>query len=118
MQGTPYIYQGEEIGMTNPGYASIEEYRDVESKNYYRIMLDEGKSPAEALRIVGERSRDDGRTPMQWSADEHAGFTTGKPWIGVAPNYERVNVAAKRARRGRCSSSIASSCGSARSFPW
>lgn len=100
MQGTSYIYQGEEIGMTNPGYASIEEYRDVESKNYYRIMLDEGKSPAEALRIVGERSRDDGRTPMQWSADEHAGFTTGKPWIGVAPNYERVNVAAEEGAPG------------------
>lgn len=100
MQGTPYIYQGEEIGMTNPGYASIEEYRDVESKNYYRIMLDEGKSPAEALRIVGERSRDDGRTPMQWSADEHAGFTTGEPWIGVAPNYERVNVVVEEGAPG------------------
>ncbi|WP_239284919.1 alpha,alpha-phosphotrehalase [Collinsella sp. An2] len=92
MQGTPYIYQGEELGMTNPGYASIDEYRDVESKNYYRIMLDAGKSPAEALRVVNERSRDDGRTPMQWGSAAHGGFTTGEPWIGVAPNYTRVNA--------------------------
>lgn len=100
MQGTPYIYQGEEIGMTNPGYASIDEYRDVESKNYYQIMLEGGKSPAEALRVVSERSRDDGRTPMQWDASAHAGFTAGTPWIGVAPNYERVNVAVEQGCAG------------------
>lgn len=63
MQGTPYIYQGEEIGMTNPGYTSIEDFDDVESRNYYAILLERGKSPAEALRIVNERSRDDARTP-------------------------------------------------------
>lgn len=96
MQGTPYIYQGEEIGMTNPGYTSIEDFDDVESRNYYEIMLERGKSPAEALRIVNERSRDDARTPMQWSAAPHAGFTTGEPWIKVAPNYPLVNVEAER----------------------
>ncbi len=96
MQGTPYIYQGEEIGMTNPGYTSIKDFDDVESRNYYEIMLERGKSPAEALRIVNERSRDDARTPMQWSAAPHAGFTTGEPWIKVAPNYPLVNVEAER----------------------
>ncbi|MDM8274323.1 alpha,alpha-phosphotrehalase [Enorma phocaeensis] len=100
MQGTPYIFQGEELGMTNPGYPSIDDYRDVESKNYYRIMIEGGKSPAEALRVVSERSRDDGRTPMQWSAAAHAGFTTGEPWIGVAPNYERVNAEAEAGVEG------------------
>lgn len=100
MQGTPYIFQGEELGMTNPGYPSIDDYRDVESKNYYRIMIEGGKSPAEALRVVSERSRDDGRTPMQWSAAAHSGFTTGEPWIGVAPNYERVNAEAEAGVEG------------------
>lgn len=100
MQGTPYIYQGEEIGMTNPGYTSIEDFDDVESRNYYAILLERGKSPAEALRIVNERSRDDARTPMQWSATPHAGFTTGEPWIKVAPNFPLVNVEAERGVEG------------------
>lgn len=92
MRGTPFVYQGEELGMTNPGYGSIEEFDDVESRNHYRIMIESGKSAAEALRIVNERSRDDGRSPMQWSAGENAGFTTGRPWIGVAANYPLVNA--------------------------
>ena len=65
MRGTPYIYQGEEIGMTNAGYTSINQYGDVESTNYFAILCGEGKSPEEALHIIGERSRDNGRTPMQ-----------------------------------------------------
>ncbi len=93
MRGTPYIYQGEEIGMTNPGYTSIEQYRDVESINYYRILTEEGKSPEEALHIIGERSRDDSRTPMQWDGSENAGFTSGTPWISIPENHCCINVA-------------------------
>lgn len=97
MRGTPYIYEGEEIGMTNPGYKSIDAYRDVESKNYYKILLDEGKTKEEALHIVGERSRDNGRTPMQWDASKEAGFTEGTPWIGISSNHSYVNVTSEAA---------------------
>ncbi len=95
MRGTPYIYQGEELGMTDPGFASIDEYRDVESLNYYQILQDEGKTPGEALRIIGRRSRDNGRTPMQWDESKHAGFTTGTPWIGIPSNHTTVNAKAE-----------------------
>ncbi len=92
MQGTPYIYQGEELGMTNPHFASIEQYRDVESLNYYQILLKNGKSKEEALHILAERSRDNSRTPMQWSADKNAGFSQAEPWIEVQKNYGTINV--------------------------
>ena len=92
MRGTPYIYQGEEIGMTNAGYTSIEQYQDVESTNYFAILRSEGKSVEEALHIIGERSRDNGRTPMQWDASEFAGFTTGTPWLGIPANHSYINV--------------------------
>ncbi len=92
MRGTPYIYQGEEIGMTNPHHKSIEQYRDVESLNYYEILLGEGKTKEEAIHILAERSRDNGRTPMQWSAKENAGFSKTTPWIGVNENYKKINV--------------------------
>lgn len=92
MHGTPYIYQGEELGMANPHYREITQYRDVESLNYYKILLEKGKSPQEALKILASRSRDNGRTPMQWDNSENAGFTTGMPWIGVADNYKTINV--------------------------
>ena len=92
MRGTPYVYEGEEIGITNTGFTSIEQYKDVESLNYYRILQEEGKSPEEALHIVNERSRDNGRTPMQWTAGPNAGFTTGTPWIGIPENYSYINV--------------------------
>lgn len=92
MRGTPYIYQGEEIGMTNAGYTSIDQYRDVESTNYYDILCAEGKSAEEALHIIGERSRDNGRTPMQWDASEFAGFTTGEPWLSIPANHSYINV--------------------------
>ncbi|MBP3900709.1 MAG: alpha,alpha-phosphotrehalase [Blautia sp.] len=92
MRGTPYIYQGEEIGMTNAGYTSIDQYRDVESTNYFDILCAEGKSAEEALHIIGERSRDNGRTPMQWDGSELAGFTTGEPWLSIPANHSYINV--------------------------
>ncbi|MBE3568901.1 MAG: alpha,alpha-phosphotrehalase [Bacillales bacterium] len=92
MQGTPYIYQGEEIGMTNPYFKSIEEYRDVESLNMHKILLEQGKSEAEVMEILMQKSRDNSRTPVQWNDQENAGFTTGTPWIGLAKNYKEINV--------------------------
>ena len=92
MQGTPYIYQGEELGMTNAHFTTIEEYRDVESFNYYQILLENGKSEEEALHILSERSRDNSRTPMQWSAEKNAGFSQAEPWIEVQKNYKTINT--------------------------
>ncbi|WP_026975457.1 alpha,alpha-phosphotrehalase [Alicyclobacillus contaminans] len=92
LRGTPYIYQGEEIGMTNPGFDRIEQYRDVESINAYRRLLAEGKEESEVMAALKQKSRDNGRTPMQWDDSKHAGFTTGEPWIAVAPNYRDINV--------------------------
>ena len=93
MRGTPYIYEGEEIGLTNPGYTDISQYQDVESTNYYRILMEEeGKTREEALEIIGARSRDNGRTPMQWDGSEKAGFTTGTPWLGIPANHTYINV--------------------------
>ncbi|EMU9947272.1 alpha,alpha-phosphotrehalase [Staphylococcus pseudintermedius] len=92
LQGTPYIYQGEEIGMTDPHFQSIQQYRDVESLNAYREMREAGIDEAEILTILGQKSRDNSRTPMQWNDEAHAGFTTGTPWIEVANNYNTVNV--------------------------
>lgn len=96
MQGTPYIYQGEELGMTNAHFTSIEQYRDVESLNYYQILLKNGKSQEEALHILAERSRDNSRTPMQWSADKNAGFSQAEPWIEVQKNYKTINTEAEQ----------------------
>lgn len=93
MRGTPYIYQGEELGMTNPHFTSIDQYRDVESRNYYKILRQQDKSEEETLDIIAQRSRDDSRTPMQWNSSENAGFTTGTPWIGLADNYKAINAA-------------------------
>ena len=92
MRGTPYIYQGEEIGMTNPHYTSIEQYADVESRNYYEILLNEGKTKEEALEILAARSRDNSRTPMQWTDERYCGFSDTKPWISVSDNFEKINV--------------------------
>ncbi|HIR77226.1 MAG TPA: alpha,alpha-phosphotrehalase [Candidatus Choladousia intestinipullorum] len=93
MRGTPYIYQGEEIGMTNPHFDDISKYRDVESRNYYRILLERGETKAEALRILSARSRDNSRTPMQWNSSRYAGFSEVEPWIDTADNYEKINAA-------------------------
>ncbi|MBY7845287.1 alpha,alpha-phosphotrehalase [Vibrio fluvialis] len=93
MQGTPYIYQGEEIGMTNPGYTSIDQYRDVESINMYDIMVNQGTtSHEEMMAILAQKSRDNSRTPMQWNAKPQAGFTQGTPWLAVAGNYRDINA--------------------------
>ncbi len=92
MRGTPYIYQGEEIGMTNPNFNDIKEYRDVESLNAYNILLEKGIEKEEVLNILKNRSRDNSRTPMQWSNMKEAGFTSGIPWIRVANNYNNINV--------------------------
>ena len=92
MRGTPYIYQGEEIGMTNPNFESIEEFRDVESLNAYEILLKKGVEEKEVLNILNNRSRDNSRTPMQWNSEKNGGFTKGRPWINVAKNYTEINV--------------------------
>ncbi|MGL5536393.1 MAG: alpha-amylase family glycosyl hydrolase, partial [Aeromonas veronii] len=94
LQGTPYIYQGEEIGMTNPGYQRIDDYQDVESHNIFGIKQAEGMSEAEILAILGAKSRDNSRTPMQWSAAANAGFTSGTPWLKPAANYSEINAEA------------------------
>lgn len=94
LQGTPYIYQGEEIGMTNPGYQRIDDYQDVESRNIFAIKQAEGMSEAEILAILGTKSRDNSRTPMQWSAAANAGFTSGTPWLKPAANYPEINAEA------------------------
>lgn len=93
MQGTPYIYQGEEIGMTNPGYQDITQYRDVESTNIYRLMVNEqGVSHQDMMAILAQKSRDNSRTPMQWDASDYAGFSKAEPWLEVASNYREVNA--------------------------
>jgi oligo-1,6-glucosidase len=94
LQGTPYVYQGDEIGMTNVAFESIEEYRDVATRNLYKEAVeDKGVDPQTALKVVHAKSRDNARTPMQWDGTGQAGFTTGTPWINVNPNYKEINVA-------------------------
>lgn len=92
MRGTPYIYQGEEIGMPNAHFDDISDYRDVESLNYYEILLKEGKTKEEALETLAQRSRDNSRTPMQWSDEKNAGFSDATPWIKVPDNFKQINV--------------------------
>ncbi|MFA6075448.1 MAG: alpha,alpha-phosphotrehalase [Negativicutes bacterium] len=92
LQGTPYIYQGEEIGMTNAHYDKIEQYRDVESTNNFRLKTETGMSAEEMLAILRDKSRDNSRTPMQWNASANAGFTTGIPWLGIPQNYNEINA--------------------------
>lgn len=93
LQGTPYVYQGEEIGMTNVAFESIDDYRDVETLNIYKeVVREKGGDPQETLKVIHAKSRDNARTPMQWNANEQAGFTTGTPWIRANPNYKEINV--------------------------
>lgn len=92
MRGTPYVYQGEEIGMTDPDFKSIDDYKDIESHNAYKKLLESGKSEDEAFNIIKKKSRDNSRTPMQWDDSENAGFTNGKPWIAVNDNYKTINT--------------------------
>ncbi|MBQ9006230.1 MAG: DUF3459 domain-containing protein [Atopobiaceae bacterium] len=97
MRGTPYIYQGEELGQTITDFTSIDQYRDVESLNYYRILQERGHTPEEAFAIVHARSRDDGRTPMAWDMSANGGFTTGEPWLALVGNYPHINAATEMA---------------------
>ncbi|MEG1286946.1 MAG: alpha,alpha-phosphotrehalase [Clostridium sp.] len=92
MRGTPYIYQGEELGMTNPMFDNIDLYRDVESINAYNNLKKKGYKEEEILNILKVKSRDNSRTPMQWDDSENSGFTKGKPWISVSENYEVINA--------------------------
>lgn len=95
LRGTPYVYQGEELGMTNAGFTRLDQYRDVESLNHFQILRDKGLSEESAYNILKIHSRDNSRTPMQWTAGENGGFTTGTPWIGVNPNTSRINAASQ-----------------------
>ena len=95
LRGTPFIYEGEELGMTNVCWESIDDYDDISSHGQYELALKEGFSPAEAMRFVHFNSRDNARTPMQWNDGENAGFTTGIPWLPANENYRTINAAAE-----------------------
>ncbi|PBI17030.1 alpha,alpha-phosphotrehalase [Clostridioides difficile] len=92
LRGTPYVYQGEEIGMTNAYFTNIKQYVDVESLNYFDILKSQGMKDGEIYNILQERSRDNSRTPMQWNSSKNAGFSESKPWIEVINNYRNINV--------------------------
>ena len=95
LKGTPYIYQGEEIGMTNVRFSAIDDYRDIETLNMYREFVEQrGLEPERVMNMIYAKSRDNARTPMQWNSSENAGFTTGAPWLEVNPNYQEINVEA------------------------
>ena len=94
MQGTPYVYQGEELGMTNIYFDKLEDYRDIESINYFKEFTESGlMTPEHMMKCLMLRSRDNARTPMQWDDSKQAGFTEGEPWIKVNPNYKKINAA-------------------------
>ncbi|MCF7929645.1 MAG: alpha-glucosidase [Spirochaetales bacterium] len=99
LEGTPYIYQGEEIGMTNVSFDSIDQYRDVDTLNHYHCAKERGLSDVELFEGYRRFSRDNARTPMQWDRTENAGFTSGTPWIEVNPNYKDINVRADLERK-------------------
>ena len=92
MQGTPFIYQGQEIGMTNVAFESILDYDDISMKNFYYMELAKGRSHEELMKIIWKSGRDNSRTPMQWDSSANAGFTQGAPWMKVNPNYQEINV--------------------------
>jgi len=98
LQGTPYVYQGEEIGMTDVAFETIDDYRDVDALNWHRLsMAEPGANEALVMEQIYRKGRDNARTPMQWDASPNGGFTTGTPWIKVNPNYPQINVAAQLA---------------------
>jgi oligo-1,6-glucosidase len=92
MQGTPYIYQGEEFGMTNVRFSSIEEYKDIETLNMYREKVAEGMNLEDIMKSIYVKGRDNARTPMQWNSEDQGGFTEGEPWIALNPNYKEINA--------------------------
>ena len=95
LRGLPFIYQGQEIGMENVPFSSIDEVDDISTLDEYQVALNAGLSPKDALDAVAKYSRDNARTPMQWSGKANAGFTSGTPWLKVNPNYTSVNAAAQ-----------------------
>ena len=95
MQGTPFIYQGQEIGMTNVVFDKVEDYQDVQSTGLYYSKLEQGMAHEDIMEIIRATARGNTRTPMQWNSEPNAGFTTGTPWIGVNPNYPQINVEAQ-----------------------
>lgn len=95
LRGTPFLYEGQEIGMTNVQWNDLEKYDEINTKAQYKMALQEGFSHEQAMAFVNRFSRDNSRTPMQWNADANAGFTTGKPWLSVNDNYVEINVAAQ-----------------------
>ncbi|MBK8448001.1 MAG: alpha-glucosidase [Micropruina sp.] len=100
LRGTPYVYQGEELGMTNAGFTRIEQYADIESLNYYAAATGMGLDEAQVLRGLAVKSRDNARTPVQWDDGVNAGFSTGRPWLPVNANHSAINAAAARADEG------------------
>ncbi|EIT7142657.1 glycoside hydrolase family 13 protein [Vibrio vulnificus] len=92
LKGTPYIYQGEEIGMTNVAFESLDQYKDIETLNFYKVKTESGVSHQHMMDAIHENSRDNARTPMQWSASQNGGFSQAEPWIEVNPNYPEINV--------------------------
>ena len=94
--GTPFVYQGEEIGMVNVAFDTIDDYNCCYTVGDYHAMVQGGVDPAEALAILGPKSRDNARTPYQWDDSENAGFTSGTPWMKVNPSYRKINLAADR----------------------
>ncbi len=99
-RGTPFVYQGEELGMTNIDFTSIGDFRDIEARNHYAAAIARGEEPATVLAAMAPMHRDNARTPMQWDASPNAGFTSGTPWIAVNPNHVEINAAAARADPG------------------
>jgi oligo-1,6-glucosidase len=99
-RGTPYIYQGEELGMTNAPFDSIDDFRDIQSLNHYAEAVSTGGDPEAVLAALRVLSRDNARTPMQWDDTDNAGFTTGTPWIAVNPNHKEINAQAEIADDG------------------
>lgn len=97
LKGTPFVYQGEEIGMTDCPVATIDQVNDVEARTIYRQLRAQGDDAGTAMQKINIFNRDNARTPMQWTAKQHAGFTTGKPWLAINANYPRINVAAAQA---------------------
>lgn len=97
MEGTPYVYQGEELGMTNREFTALDQLDDIEEKNIYRDLVEDQKvyTPEQMLRIISKKGRDNARTPMQWTAGENAGFTGGTPWLALNPNYVTINAEAQ-----------------------
>ena len=93
-RGTPYVYQGEELGMTNMPFGSIDAFRDIEARNHYAEAIASGADPAAVLASMRRMNRDNARTPMQWDDSPQAGFTTGEPWIAVNPNHAEINARA------------------------